>query len=118
MRPMRSRSPRISPLQVIFTSFPDAVRYIGGHMSRVRDVSNPDGDRRDQLSVRLRQALAVSISAELIRVDQHEADRQLRFTARHAAPAGADTGGGDIDLDLPAFFDDEGNQAGGETSPS
>lgn len=111
---MRSRSPRISPLQVIFTAFPDAARYIGAQITRVRDVTNPDGDRRDQLGVRIRQALAHRITAELARLDRHEALRQQRLTARRnaAAQGGGPAAAPETDLILPAFFDEDPPQPG------
>src|SRR5205814_2304592 len=99
----------ISPLQVIFTAFPDAVRYVGGQMTRVRDISNPDGDRRDALSILIREALTRRMDLQLAQREAHEALQQQRFTARRAAQAQGATGGQEMEPDvaLPALFDEE-----------
>lgn len=106
---MRIRPPTLSPLQVIFRAFPDSVRYVGGHMTRVRDVSNPDGDRRDPLGVRIRQALARRMTYELARREAHEALRQQRFAARRAQPPAQPENAEALEPDtiLPELFDEE-----------
>src|SRR5437899_896088 len=110
---MPSRRQTLSPLQVIFTAFPDAVRYVTGQMARVRDVSNATGDRRDQLSVRVREAVARRISGELRRREQHEQLRQRGFAGTQAIRRG----GAEVEEDaepqvLPEIFNDPGG--GGE----
>ena len=106
---MASRPQTISPLQVIFNAFPDAVRYVGGTMTQVRDISNPDGDRRDALGVRIREELARRMDVELGQREAHEALQQQSFAARRAAQPQGGTGGQPIEADLvlPALFDEE-----------
>lgn len=102
---MATRPQVISPLQVIFTTFPDAVRYTGTAMTQVRDISNPEGERRDALSIRVREELARRMDLELLSREAHEALQQQSFAARQVAQA--QTGGpAERDDVLPDFFDD------------
>ena len=76
-------------------------------MVRVRDVSNPDGDRRDHLSTRIRDNLSRRIAGELQRRETHEQLREQRFAARRAAEASSGTATEHVeDLILPAAFDE------------
>src|SRR5690606_17351379 len=100
-----SKQQTISPLQVIYGAFPDAVRFVGGQLTRVRDVQNPEGERTDTLGHRVREAVARRISQELRGITEHENTRLQRYTARRGQ---ADEGGADareLDLILPALFD-------------
>ncbi len=97
------RRQTISLWQVVFTAFPGAVRYVGGQMTRVRDVSNPDGDRRDLLATQVKHRIAELIAGELAHRDEHELLRQQRFELRNP-PDEAE--GAEGELDLPGFFDE------------
>lgn len=102
---MASRSQVISPLQVIFTTFPDAVRYAGTAMTQVRDISNPEGESRDALSMRVRDELARRMDLELLSREAHENLQQLSFAARQAAQPQVGSAE-QADEVLPDFFDD------------
>lgn len=112
---MATRPQVISPLQVIFTTFPDAVRYTGPIMTQVRDISNPDGERRDSLSVRIREELARRMDLELAHREAHEALQQQSFAARQAAQSQGGVEGqlAEAELVLPAFFDEQSEPAVG-----
>jgi len=113
---MATRSQVISPLQVIFTTFPGAVRYTGTAMTQVRDISNPEGERRDALSTRVREELARRMDLELLSREAHEALQQQSFAARQAAQS--QSGGGDeADEVLPDFFDDAATTVSGPGAP-
>jgi hypothetical protein len=82
---MPVRTPTISPLQVIYQAFPDAIRFVSGQIARVRDVVSSRGDREDRLSGLVRRALARRIHAELMRRHAHDTMRYERRTARQGA---------------------------------
>lgn len=106
---MPPRAPNISPLQVLYQAFPDAVRFVAGQITRVRSVNSTRGDRDDPLSVLVRRAIAPRILAELQRRFAHESTRAQRRADRRAdegAAAGVAVGDGAVPAaDIPV---DEG----------
>ena len=72
-------------------------------MTRVRDISNADGDRRDLLATQVKRRVAELIAEELNHRDEHEQLRQQRFELRNPQDEAEDNAG---DLDLPGLFDD------------
>lgn len=104
----------ISPWQVVFSAYPGSVRYVGGQMTRVRDISNPEGDRRDQLSTQVKRRVAELIAEELVHRDEHEQLRQQRYHLRNDTGADADD---EAELDLPGLFDDPAPIAAANFAP-
>jgi hypothetical protein len=105
---MPSHASNISPLQVIYQAFPDAIRFVGGQITRVRNVVSSRGDRDDRLSDVVRGLLARRIYVELTRRHAHDMVRYERRAAREVErqAAGAVAGGavmaGDVVAE-PAF---------------
>ncbi|HEX2080455.1 MAG TPA: DUF1998 domain-containing protein [Longimicrobium sp.] len=91
---MPPRAPNISPLQVIYQAFPDAMRFVSGQITRVRDVVSARGEREDRLSDLVRRSLARRIYTELARRHAHDLARYERRAARQALAGAAEGGGG------------------------
>jgi len=95
----------MSALQVIYTAFPGAIRYVGRSMARVRDVGAAATERLDPLSHRVREGLARRMEGELARVVAHQSERMGRFApASDAVRDGGEGGDGSAD-ELPGIFD-------------
>jgi ssDNA-binding Zn-finger/Zn-ribbon topoisomerase 1 len=116
-----SRPQQISPLQVIYGTFPNAVRMIDGHITRVATVVSSRGDRDDALSDEVRHSLARRILVELRRQHGHDVVRAERRMARLAAAGQPQASAAAVDdLLLPGGFADDADAfadlaGGGET---
>src|SRR6266478_5110721 len=97
--------PNISPLQVIYQAFPDAIRFVGGQITRVRNVVSSRGEREDRLSDVVRGLLARRIYVELTRRHAHDMIRYERRAARQAAGVVAGGVGAPRDAGAEAIFD-------------
>jgi hypothetical protein len=106
---MQNKTTTLSPLQVLYGGYPGSVRYVSGQLNRIRDITNPNGDRRDQLSARVRQVVATLMTNEIRRRDEHEAIREQRYAVRR--PQTAAQAPADSELELPALFDEESPSA-------
>jgi hypothetical protein len=101
---MPPRAPNISPLQVIYQAFPDAIRFLNGQITRVRNIMSSRGEREDRLSDLVRRSLARRIYAELARSHAHDVLRYQRRITRLAArqAAAASEAGGVVRAEPPA----------------
>lgn len=75
-------------------------------MTRVRDISNPEGDRRDHIGGIIRELLSRRYSSELAHRESHERVRQERFASRRTPADGGSAAIPASDPILPEFFDE------------
>lgn len=98
---------RISPAQVVYGAFPGAVRFLGNQMNRVIDIVNPEGERKDPLSLKIRQEVVLRMNSEFSKISAHEQARRERFESRRLESNDTDPTRdvNKTDLILPDLFD-------------
>lgn len=104
---MSTRKKNIIPAyQTIFRAFPGTIRYLNGQLVKIRNILNPNGERLDPLSARVKMGLVDRIIPEIERIQTHQQERNRRVSQRQNNEENPSNSEEDF---LDSFFDDEFN---------